>query len=586
MPLAETVRRFARLAMILVAGVTAAAVWLPASPALASTAQVKLPAAAVAKAASQKPRSADPKTVVTFAWGGGLADQMPSLPMFRKYGMHATYFVASGLVCFLSQAQCQKSSPYLTLSDVRQIAADGNEIGGLTVTHQQLNTMPVAEAKREVCDDRSTLMRWGFRPTDFAYPFALVNPEIEALAQECGYNSGLGTGTLRGADRCDGCPFAESIPPKNPYNVRTPVEVNSVNTTWIPRTYESIVTNAQKRGGGWIIFTLHDICKTDCNLGTDPAILNAVLKWLRGQEAHNVRVETMDQVIGGPLHPAVAGPAPIALRAPGVANANLAAASGSGPACFQDVHYGGTTASFSYQPGIGPQGSAAETIRVTKPGTGSALLAPVMDLGTCAPTVSSGRSYAAGIWYESSSQVRIVAYIRNSIGAWGYWTTSPAFPASGSWRQASWNTPAVPAGMTAVSFGLAANTGTVSTTSYSLKIAKSYKEIVLLSILGFVIIAGGLIGRGQYRYAKYVKAEAAEAEAQAHAAPAEAQSDRAAKEPLETKARPVKVKLEPAKAKAEPVNPKAAKPSSPKAEDATVIMKAVDPAGTRRARRD
>jgi peptidoglycan/xylan/chitin deacetylase (PgdA/CDA1 family) len=585
MPLAKTLRRLARLAMILTAFVMAAA-WLPASPALATTAQAKLPAAALTRAASQKVRPSGPKTVVTFAWGGGLADQMPSLPMFRKYGMHATYFVASGLVCFLSQAQCQKASPYLTLPDVREIAADGNEIGGLSVTHQQLNTMPVAEAKREICDDRSTLMRWGFRPTDFAYPFALVNPELEALTQECGYNSGLGTGTLRGADRCDSCPIAETIPPQNAYNVRTPVEVNSVNTTWIPRTYESIVTDAQKHGGGWIIFTLHDICKTDCSLGTSPAILGAVLKWLRGQEAHNVRVETMSQVIGGPLRPAVAGPAPVSLRAPGVANASLGAANGSSPACFQDVRYGGTTASFSYQPGIGPQGSAAETIRVIKSGTGSALLAPVMDLGTCAPTVSSRRSYTAGIWYESTSQVRIVAYVRNSIGAWGYWTTSPAFPASGSWRQASWNTPAVPDGMTALSFGLAANTGTVSTTSYSLKLAKSYKEIVLLSILGFLIIAGGLFGRGQYRYKKYVKAEAAEAESQAQAARAGAPADRAVPESPETKAEPVKVKLEPAKVKAEPVKPQAAKPAPEKSEDATVIMKAVDPAGTRRARRD
>ena len=302
------VRRVTRLAMALVTGVLAAPAWLPAGAALAAPAQATQPAATQATATS-------PKTVVTFAWGGALANQMPSLPMFRRYGMHATYFVASGLVCTLGQAECQKSSPYLTLADLRKIAADGNEIGGLSVTHRQLNTMPAAEAKREICDDRSTLFRWGFRPTDFAYPFALVNPTIEALTRACGYNAGLGTGTLRGAGRCASCGWAETIPPANPYNVRTPVEVNSVGTTWTPRTYESIVTNAQKHGGGWIIFTLHDICKTNCNLGTSPAILTAVLKWLHGQEARNTVVETMNQVIGGPVRPAVAGPSEAGPRA-------------------------------------------------------------------------------------------------------------------------------------------------------------------------------------------------------------------------------------------------------------------------------
>lgn len=292
--------RVTRLAMVLVAGVLAAPAWLPAGAALAAPAQARRPAATQATAAG-------PRTVVTFAWGGGLAGQMRSLPMFRRYGMHATYFVASGLVCKLGQAECQKSSPYLTLGDLRKLAANGNEIGGLSVTHRKLTTMPAAEAKREICNDRSTLLRWGLRPTDFAYPFALVNPTIEALTRACGYNSGLGTGTLRGAGRCPGCAWAETIPPANPYNIRTPVEVNTVGTIWVPRTYQSIVTNARKHGGGWIIFTLHDICKTNCNLGTSAAILGAVLRWLHGQKSRNIVVETMNQVIGGPVRPAVPG---------------------------------------------------------------------------------------------------------------------------------------------------------------------------------------------------------------------------------------------------------------------------------------
>ena len=448
---------------------------------------------------------------------------MPSLPMFRKYGMHATYFVASGLVCLLSQAECQKTSPYLTIGDIHEIAGAGNEIGGLSVLHQQLTTMPASEAQREICDDRSNLFRWGYRPTDFAYPFAEVNPTVERLVKACGYNAGLGTGTLRGAGRCQTCAWAETIPPKNPANVRTPIEVNSVNTTWTARTYESIVEGAQQHGGGWVIFTIHDICPTDCQLGTSPAILGSVLKWLHGQASQNVAVKTMRQVIGGPVRPAVAGPAPRAFPAPGVANANLVQASGSDPACFQESDYGVGAARFTYRPTGGPHGSATETLRVTDPGSGNAKLLQAMDLGLCAPSVRPGRSYTAGVWYKSSSPTQLEIYRRTLLGGWAYWTTSPVFPATTSWRKAAWTTPAVPPGVTGLSFGLTAKSVvTITTTDYSLTVAKNHRALIFLAVLLVALLAAGLIARGHYRYVRYDRAEAASAEAAAEAAAADA----------------------------------------------------------------
>jgi peptidoglycan/xylan/chitin deacetylase (PgdA/CDA1 family) len=578
-------RPLCRLAMILVAGLGAVAVWLPPGPAFAAAGHISLPAATRSQATS-------PRVVVTFAWGGGLADQMPALQMFRRYGMHATYFVPSGLMCTLSQAQCRKSSPYLTLADVREIAADGNEVGGLSVTHQQLTTMPAAEAKREICDDRLNLFRLGFRATDFAYPYALVSPAVEALTRACGYNAGLGTGTLRGAGRCDGCAWAETIPPQNPYNVRTPVEVNTVHTTWTPITYKSIVSDAQRHGGGWIIFTIHDICRTNCSLGTTPAILRAVLKWLHGQIGHNVEVETMGQVIGGPVRPPVAGPSPRPLPPPGVANGDLAQVAGAVPACFQKVNSDGSAASFSYEPGGGPHGSAAETITVTRTGTGNANLVQVMDLGLCAPSVSPGNAYTAGVWYKSSRPTRIEIYRRTSLGGWAYWTTSPVFPASASWRQATWTTPAVLPGTTAISFGLTADgIGAISTSNYSFKLAKSYKMLILLGILLFAIVAAGLISRGYYRYNKFMKAEAeAEAEVLAGTEGAKAHGQRVSAPTHPGKVSPAPanqlsqpVRAEPQHAAKSLARPVKAQSPPAKAEEATVIMKAVDPGNTRKA---
>ncbi len=190
------------------------------------------------------------RTVVSFTWGGGFANQMGALPIFRQYHMHATYYVPSGLVCVPGTGPACTQAPYLTLQDVRTLAAAGDEIGGLSVLHVPLAKLPAAEAQREICQDRGNLTRWGMRVTDFAYPFAEVTKTLQGLVQRCGYNTGLGAGELRGAGRCDSCVRAETIPPRNPYLLRGPIEVASVGTRWTPATFESIVTGAQRHGGG------------------------------------------------------------------------------------------------------------------------------------------------------------------------------------------------------------------------------------------------------------------------------------------------------------------------------------------------
>src|SRR5262249_56793664 len=122
--------------------------------------------------------------------------------------------------------------------------------------------------------------------------------------------------------------------------------------------------------------------------------------------------------------------APPARSAPGVAKAVRGKAKGGIPACFQRASYGRSVASFSYRPGGGPHGSAAETIRVTRAGAGNAKLVQAMDLGLCSPPVSPGRAYTAGVWYESSRPAQLDVYRRTSLGGWSYWTTSSFFPAS------------------------------------------------------------------------------------------------------------------------------------------------------------
>lgn len=503
------VRRAGPRALALVISLAAAA--FIAAPATASTSTAGAPTAPAA--ASGQRGTGLGRTVVTFAWGGGSATQVQALPTFRRYGMHATFFIPSGLVCTQSPADCARTSPYLTQPELKKIAADGNEIGGLTVMHQQLNTVPPAEARREVCDDRSNLMRWKFQPTDFAYPFAIENPAIERIVQQCGYNAGLGAGDVRGAGQCLHCVVAETIPPANPWDIRAPIEVNSGKTRWSVRTYQSMVRDVQAHGGGWLVFLIHDVCARTCAFGTTTTELGRVLGWLRSQRRHGLSVATMRQVIGGPVQPAVAGPAPPSPPAAGVRNATLAARAGGGyPACFQGARYGRNTATFRYQPGGGPHGMAAETLQVTNWSSGDAKLLPAMDLGRCAPAVTADRRYQVSAQYRATLPTQFDIYYRTTVGDWRYWTTSVVFPASPSWTKATWTTPAVPAGVTAISFGLAARSdGTISTTGYRLAPVTSHRTWILLGIGAAVLIGAGMITRGHLRYKKYVSAQAAAA---------------------------------------------------------------------------
>jgi len=455
--------------------------------------------AAVARAASPTPSQAAPatapapKTVVTFAWGGGNASQMPGLSLFRRYGMHATYYVPSGLVCFPGKTTNCAHSQYLTLADMHKIAADGNEIGGLSVNHTQLDQLPTAEAKREICDDRVNLTGWGFTVTDFAYPFAVEHSSAEALVKQCGYNSGLGAGQVTGAGICERCGlYAETIPPRDPMLIRAPVEVNASPVHWTPETFESIVQKAQEHGGGWIVFLIHDICPGYCKYGITQPQLQQVLAWM-SRHRHTgpgLRVETVRQVIGGRDKPAAEGPVPPKIGGAGVLNADLANVAGGQPVCFQPADYGSNSVRFSYQPGAGPGGGGAETVSMTSATSGDAKLVEQTDLGECSPPVAANHKYVVGAWYKSSSATQFDLYYRNRIGAWAYWTSGPRFGATADWKHVSWITPAAPADATAISFGLAiGERGQVTTTGYSLAAAPPDLAMLLtLIVVGLLVV--------------------------------------------------------------------------------------------------
>jgi peptidoglycan/xylan/chitin deacetylase (PgdA/CDA1 family) len=405
--------------------------------------------------------NAAPNTVVTLTFDDGVADAYQAGAMLSDHGMQGTFFVNSGPI---------GSTGYMTRAQLDSLAAGGHEIGGHTVTHADLVPLSPDEAKRQICNDRVTLLGWGFPVTSFAYPYSSLTPQVETLVQQCGYNSARQVGDIVSPDGCGDCDFAETIPPADPYYTRAP---SSVQPDWTLGQLEGLVTQAQQHNGGWVQLVFHHVCDNCGAYAVSPSTLSALLDWLQARVTDGtVAVKPVNQVMTGSVEPGVPGPpppAPAPYGVNGLTNPGLeSSADGVLPDCWQAAGFG-TNSYAVTRTRTAHSGSWAAQLSVSSWTSGDRKLVSKLDLGQCSPSVAPGHVYQLSSWYTSSIAVPFVVYYRNASGAWAYWKTSPVQPASSGWRQASWTTPAVPAGATALSFGLTlTGVGTVTTDDYAL----------------------------------------------------------------------------------------------------------------------
>ena len=400
-----------------------------------------LPALAIASPS----QAADPQTVISLTFDDGNVDQVPAAASLVSHGMRGTFFVNSGTV---------GQTGYLTLGQLNDLKAAGHEIGGHSVNHASLPALPSAEAKRQICLDRNNLLDWGFSVRSFAYPFAETTTAVDALAQECGYNSARNLGDLQSRFGGTAGLYSETIPPANAFETRA---LDQVESTWTLADLKSAVTNAETHGGGWVQYTFHNVCTTSCgDLSVTQATLNEFLDWLQPRAAsNNTVVKTVGDVVGGAVKPAVSVPAPTPTTDPsGLSNPGFETLAPSGVAeCWLKGGYGSNTSLFDLVT-PGRTGDRAGRLTVTEYADGEANLLPALDLGTCAPTAGAGKAYTISGWYTSTANTQFDIYIRTASGQWQYWDSSPYFAPSTTWTQATFTTGVVPEGYTGISFGL------------------------------------------------------------------------------------------------------------------------------------
>ena len=386
-------------------------------------------------------------TFVSLQFDDGAADQAAARSILASRGMHATFYVNSGRIGLGS---------YLSQAQLAELQADGNEIGGHTVSHADVPTLDTDEQRRQVCNDRVALLGKGFDVVSFAYPYGSNNSATASIVAECGYNSARTVGGVVSRGSCVGCPFAESVPAKNMYATRTPDSVKSTTTL---ADLQKTVLDAEANGGGWVQFVMHHICTASpCDTFSISSVtLSSFLDWLGTRSANGTVVRTVAQVVGGATQPAVSGPPP----PPAGSGSNLLknpsledSPDGIRPTCWTLGGFG-TNAAYFTRTNDARTGRFAQRVDVTNYSNGDRKVVVMQDLGACAPTVRPGHTYVVSTWYKSSIHPRLVAYYRNTAGGWQFWYQAPKaeLPSTG-WRQATWTTPPVPADATALSVGM------------------------------------------------------------------------------------------------------------------------------------
>ncbi len=317
-------------------------------------------------------------TRVSLTFDDATATQYQAKDMLAAHGMHGTFYANSGNV---------GTDPYyMSWAQLHEIADAGNEIGGHTLTHARLTDLSQAEQETEVCDDRQNLVSHGFDVESFAYPYADWNISARDVVASCGYTSGRGVGNVG----CPACSPGESIPPVDPYVLRTPQAWTSTTPL---STMQGYVTNAVQHGGGWVIIVLHDICNGCGPNGITAQQLSELSTWLEGQASNGVTVRTVSEVMEEPPPP----PPLNVLQNPGLEDYPFP---NSSPSCWERTSFagpsgGGNIGSWS-STSDSHGGNAAERVDISSYNDGDQKLISVQDRVAANPSGVSATALATG----------------------------------------------------------------------------------------------------------------------------------------------------------------------------------------------
>jgi len=128
----------------------------------------------------------------------GLVDNLEALaPLLREVDAPATVFVTSGWL-----GQSHPAAPWtriVTANELRDLSGAGVEIGGHSVTHADLSTLPYEGALDELVRGKQELEAVLGKPVEVAaYPYGRANEETVRAGRDAGFRAACGA-TARGS---------------------------------------------------------------------------------------------------------------------------------------------------------------------------------------------------------------------------------------------------------------------------------------------------------------------------------------------------------------------------------------------------
>ena len=135
-------------------------------------------------------------------------------------------------------------------------------------------------------------------------------------------------------------------------------------------------------------------------------------------------------------------------------NPGLESGSGNTPTCWALAGYGTNTFAWTWTTDA-HSGSRAEDLNITSYTNGDRKLLNAFN-GTCSIATAAGRRYTITVWYKSTARPVFFAFTSTTgpTGAYNYLAQSPQQSPTSTWQQATWSTPAMPAGTTNLSIGM------------------------------------------------------------------------------------------------------------------------------------
>ena len=144
-----------------------------------------------AHAVAQRIELPRPTVVITF--DDGFADfATAAAPALRERGLAATLYVTTGFLGGLPEAPLAGRPPgaWLEASELRDLRAQGFEIGAHTHTHPQLDTVELAAAQAEI-EHCKRLLEGALdeEVRSFAYPHGFLDASVRELVRDAGFAS-------------------------------------------------------------------------------------------------------------------------------------------------------------------------------------------------------------------------------------------------------------------------------------------------------------------------------------------------------------------------------------------------------------